>query len=435
MLCILVASTFLINGLNNMQTEPLPRNIKIDWLRFQVLTHRPGFFRDLLKLLGLPFEKKQKSPLQDGRETSFLAINKVWHEIYDFQKSLIGIKHPPSGTDEPIKIFVDLNGRTVSALDFARISAILYFSKLEAGFIGNRIDIALDFPPQIPRLNVHNWELFVADGLIHGYKSVKRISNIGKTKDATTVYLGSRESSKFVRMYGKNIDGVDYDRLEIEFKRDRASWIMDELSKRDVDEYPKFLNGVVCGEINFRSQTDDTKFFQNYKYGSIVVPSPTLHLDIDRSIAFISRHAPTFAMIREYMGEERYQEFMDNVLRAGKLKMGARHKAILSNANFFLLGAVGLSTFILFMSQVPAFASGLSCPAPAPLSFQFSQKFPIDIVSPNAAEQAYFNQIGDGCFQVNSGLEFQRVCLPGMIVNALRPFVIAGLGIKFIFSN
>jgi len=415
--------------------EPLPRNVKIDWLRFQVSTHRPNFFRELLKLIGLPFERKQQSPLHDGRETSFLAINKVWHEIYDFQKSWVGIKHPPAGTDEAILIFVDLNGRTVSALDFVRISAILYYSKLEAGFTGNRIDIALDFLPQVPRLNAHNWESFIEDGLIHGYKSVKRISNIGKTNDATTVYLGSRESSKFVRMYAKNIDGIDYDRLEIEFKRERASWIMQELSTIDVNQYPKFLNGVVCGEINFRRGTENTKFFQNYKYGAISVPPPTLHLDIDRSIAFIEKHAATFAMIHEYMGDERYQEFMDKNLKVGKLKMGSRHRAILSNVNFFALGAVGLATFILFMSQAPVLASGLTCPAPVPLSFQFSQKFPIDIVSPNAAEQAYFNQIGDGCFQVNSGLEFQRVCLPGMIVNALRPFVIAGLGIKFIMGN
>jgi hypothetical protein len=415
--------------------ESLPRNIKIDWLRFQVSTRRPSFFRELVQLLGLPFEKKQQSPVQDSRETSFLAINKVWHEMYDFQKSLIGIRYPSAGTDEPIKIFVDLNGRTVSALDFSRISAILYHSKLEDDFKGMRIDVALDFPPQVPRLHFHNWESFVADSLIHGYKSVKRICNIGKTKDATTVYLGSRESSKFVRMYGKNIEGVNYDRLELEYKRERASWVMEELSKIDFTDYARFLDGIVCNEINFRTQTEETKFFKNYKRGDISVPPPTLHLDIDRSIAFIAKHAPTFAMLHEYMGAERYQKFMDDNLKVGKLKMGKRHHALISNANFFALGAVGLASFFLFMAQAPAFAGGLSCPAPAPLNFQFSQKFPIDIVSPNAAEQAYFNNIGDGCFQVNSGLEFQRVCLPGMIVNALRPFVIAGLGIKFIFSS
>lgn len=417
------------------EVKPLSRIIKIDWLRFQVSTHRPSFFRDLLKLMGLPFEKKQQSSLQDARQTSFLAINKVWHEIWDFQKSWVGIKHPATGTDEPIKIFVDLNGRTVSALDFARISAILYFSQLEASFKGNRIDIALDFPPQVPRLHSHNWESLVQQSLVYGFKSVKRISNIGSTRDATTVYLGSRESTKFVRMYGKNIEGVNYDRLEIEYKGARATWIMNELGKIDSVDYPKFLNGFVCGEITFRTMTDETKFFQSYKYGEINIPAPTLHLDIDRSIAFIAKHAPTFAMLQEYMGEERYQKFMDDNVKVGKLKMGKRHRSLISNANFFALGAVGLTSFLLFVAQTPAFAGTLSCPAPAPLSFQFSQKFPIDIVSPNASEQAYFNAIGDGCFQINSGLEYQKVCLPGMIVNALKPFVIAGLGIKFIFSN
>jgi hypothetical protein len=66
---------------------------------------------------------------------------------------------------------------------------------------------------------------------------------------------------------------------------------------------------------------------------------------------------------------------------------------------------------------------------------EFQQKFPIDIVNPTPSEQAYFNNIGDGCFQINSGLNFDRICLPGMIVNALRPFVIMGMGLRFIFSD
>jgi hypothetical protein len=66
---------------------------------------------------------------------------------------------------------------------------------------------------------------------------------------------------------------------------------------------------------------------------------------------------------------------------------------------------------------------------------EFQQKFPIDIVNPTPSEQAYFNNIGDGCFQINSGLNFDRICLPGMIVNALRPFVIMGMGLRFIFGD
>jgi hypothetical protein len=93
---------------------------------------------------------------------------------------------------------------------------------------------------------------------------------------------------------------------------------------------------------------------------------------------------------------------------------------------------------IFFVQSPNALAGGLTCsatPAPVSLGSQMVQKFPIDIAMPNAAEQAYLNNIGDGCFQINSGLNFDKICLPGMIVNAFRPFVIIGLGIKFIFSD
>lgn len=411
----------------------LPRNVKIDWLRFQVEFYRVSFFRELRNMIGLPFQKKQVS-LQDARETNIMALNKVWHEVYDFHGSWIGINFPPSGTEteQPHKCFVDLNGSTLSALYFNRVSALLYYSKLEARFISNRIDIALDFPVEFPRLFSHDWESFIEDGLLYGYRTVKRIATAGRTLDGTTVYLGSRQSTKFVRIYAKLIDDVEYDRLEIEFKGDRADWIMEQLANIPVDEFPKFLNSVVFGEIKFTRQHQNIEFFKKYQRGAINVPPPTLHLDIQKSIDFIKKHSATLAMIHEFMGFQDYDNFISGVLKDGKLRMKIRHRLILSNAKFM---GVTLSLFLLFFCQLPAVASGLTCPAPVPLSFGIRQKFPVDIVTPTPSEQAYLDNVGDGCFQVYSGLNFDRICLPGMIVNALRPFVIMGLGLRFIFSD
>jgi len=138
-------------------------------------------------------------------------------------------------------------------------------------------------------------------------------------------------------------------------------------------------------------------------------------------------------MIEEHMGSEKFDKFIRSVIAAGKLKMKPRHRTMLENAK--LLGFTALGIFTIFAQTSNAIAGGLTCPAPVPLSLEMSQKFPIDIVQPTATEQAYFNNIGDGCFQINSGLEYQKICLPGMIVNALKPFIIMGLGIKFIFSD
>jgi hypothetical protein len=125
---------------------------------------------------------------------------------------------------------------------------------------------------------------------------------------------------------------------------------------------------------------------------------------------------------------------MRTLLAAGKLRMKPRHRTILDNARQLL--GVAASCMLIFLLQSPnALASGLTCPAPVPLSFEIKQKFPIDIVNPSPSEEAYFNNAGDGCFKINSGLDFETLCLPGMIVNAIQPFVIISLGIKFIMSS
>jgi len=414
----------------------LPRNIRIDWLRFQVSSHI-DMVRTITKLLGLPFEKYSQAHLHDIRETNFLVLNKVWHRVYEFQNSLIGVREPDSGpcTDRIYHHFVDLNAATLAAVDFNKLIALLAVCQNEVEFVGNRIDIALDFSlvPNSPRLSKRPWEYFVHANLLFGYRSVRRISNLNNKGLGTTVYLGSRESEKFVRIYDKFIDGVDYDRIEVEFKRNRATWIMQQIPLCGLARLPQYLKDIALGQISFTRSDESIDFFRKYKSGSVAVPASSLHLDIERSIAYIQKHSATFAMVEEFLGSEGFDKFMRSVLAAGRLRMKPRHRAMLQNAKVLL----GLSILmaLIFVQAGGAIASGLSCPAPVPLSFQIKQKFPVDIVNPTPAEQGYFDNIGDGCFQVNSGLNFDRLCLPGMIVNALKPFVVVGLGIKFIFSD
>jgi len=416
---------------------PLPRSISIDWLRFQVSSYHPSMLRQIQRTLDLPFERKLHQ-LGDVRDTNFLALNKLWHEVYEFQGSLIGTRYPDSGNEDmPYKHFVDLNGGALAGVGFDKLIALLGFCQSEEEFIANRIDIALDFNPGEPRLSARSWESFLEDNLLSGYRLVRRVSNCGRTRTnrpGATVYLGSRESERFVRIYDKVIDGRHYDRLEIEFKRSRALWIMQEIAKSTVQEVPRFLNGVVCSQINFKTRSEDTCFFDGYKSGPVDVPAPRLHLDIERSVAFMEKQCATFAMVEEYMGSEKFDKFMRTLLAAGKLRMKPRHRTILDNARQLL--GVAASCMLIFIWQTPnVLAGGLSCPAPVPLSFEIKQKFPIDIVNPSPSEEAYFNNVGDGCFKINSGLDFETLCLPGMIVNLIQPFIIISLGIKFIMGS
>lgn len=276
----------------------LPRNVKIDWLRFQAKSSASIHHRQVENILGLPFEKYEQK-LGDIRDTNVLALNKLWHEVYQFQGSLIGTRYPDPGTSQLYRHFVDLNGSTLSAIPFERIVDLIKLYQYEDEFIANRIDIALDFPIQSPRLSIQPWESFVNENLLLSYRTIKRISKSGSNRDGNTVYLGSRESEIFVRIYDKVIDGVDYDRLEIEFKRGRAEWIMKQMVESDFSELPKVLNDAVCGQINLKSHKS-TEFFKSYKYGGITIAASKLHLDIERSIAFIERNCATLAMIEEH---------------------------------------------------------------------------------------------------------------------------------------
>src|SRR4028118_514250 len=427
----------LYTTLHNFLLDPtaesvdcLPRFPRIDWLRFQVESYSPWLCLEIQQLINLPFEALPSN--SNDKNAPFRALNRTWDNIFEFQSSQIGIKKPILEGNS-YRYFVDLNGKTLAGLALNILVDLLAYCQKEISFIGNRIDVALDFPVASHPLCYLPWELLVNHNLIRGFRSVKRVSNTGN-RPGSTVYLGSRESERFVRIYQKTIGEESFDRLEVEFKRGTSQFIMEDLAElNNVVAIIKFLNGVAIKQMEFVPDPRPD-FFKIYHFGAIYVPPTKQHLDIERSIAFIERHSATFAMIREYMGVSEFDKFMSKIFVNGKNKMKFRHYSLLKNAK--LLGSTA-ALFIWFFASFSSsvLASNLTCPAPVPLSFQVSQKFPIDIVNPTAAEQAYFDNIGDGCFEINSGLNFDRICLPGMIVNALRPFVIMGLGLRFIFSD
>jgi hypothetical protein len=110
---------------------------------------------------------------------------------------------------------------------------------------------------------------------------------------------------------------------------------MKEIASHPFYELPRYLHDVVCGYINFTRQHNSVEFFRTYKRGSVSLPAPLLHLDIERSIAFIEKHCATLAMVEEFMGSERFDKFMLTMRAAGKLRMKPRHRTILENARFF----------------------------------------------------------------------------------------------------
>lgn len=94
-------------------------------------------------------------------------------------------------------------------------------------------------------------------------------------------------------------------------------------------------------------------------------------------------------------------------------------------------------SFFVVLLPVNADAIAPVCPANSSnlVPSSLAQKFPVDIVMPNDSEKSKFDTLGNGCFQINAGGGFQPICTPGMIVKVLQPFVVMGVGLKFILND
>jgi len=104
-----------------MQTKFLDRKVRVDWLRFQFKSELSNGISDIIRTLDLPFQRKNES-LPDAKNNDMLALNKLWHEIYEYEGSLIGINYAPSaGVENFHRYFVDLSGKTLAKLEFQKI--------------------------------------------------------------------------------------------------------------------------------------------------------------------------------------------------------------------------------------------------------------------------------------------------------------------------
>lgn len=86
-----------------------------------------------------------------------------------------------------------------------------------------------------------------------------RTANIVKsvTDDGVTIYFGSRQSEKFVRIYNKAAErGVEglWTRIEAELKGDRAKGIMRALFSHPVSEWPLIAVGVIETTVKFKTK-------------------------------------------------------------------------------------------------------------------------------------------------------------------------------------
>ena len=167
------------------------------------------------------------------------------------------------------RILVELSAKALWVIDGTIRSAKHKASQGPVQFIGEafhrgaqftRVDVALDdFAGHVSPGRV--WDTMQAGEWISRFRSYSRITSVDRfqpERNGDTVYIGSRDSESFVRVYDKAVQaGVDvphWVRVEFEFKKDRANELAGRIARGTLD-----LRNLIYYYVDFKKKQGKTK--------------------------------------------------------------------------------------------------------------------------------------------------------------------------------
>jgi hypothetical protein len=338
-----------LTGLNNIRSEcqtnsfALTDNLRVsvDWLRFRFCLPKPlfdecldfiqGQLQDLLILeCGTP---GYLGKLFGNVATSPLRIRVLWDVLPDgHYKGLIDIPATPL--------------RRFTVRDSWRL-CLGMLNRYDAEC--SRFDIALDDSAR----RISSEDLVRICGqddyaLVESFCEV-RSKKRGKNS-ASTIYLGSRESEKFLRFYSAEaLRNQPWDRWEAELKRRHANEAFKEfcsipLGQDDASfdlQVAQFLGSVVTGIVDFvHSETGD-RYERRERYdfwqqmideisGAAIRLSPVREdFCLEKSLLWFKRQVSvTVAALRRGWGHGRFMGWLDTQLCDGEKRFTGHHQAV-----------------------------------------------------------------------------------------------------------
>jgi DNA relaxase NicK len=219
-------------------------------------------------------------------------------------------------------------------------------------FEGRRFDIALDDY----RRRISDDELLEICKK-DGYRLAKKCSSAGSKergeKFNTTVYIGSRESEKYLRFYNAEIrHGLPCDRWEAEFKRRHAFQAFRELCQFSLGLESEafeglasvYLASLVTGTVDF-VDVENAKDGERYDRlkrlpfwqsiiddvgGFLRLSPPRIKPTLERSLKWFKRQVACFlSMVRKSYGHQYFYRWLDVTLKDGEKRFGSYHKSVI----------------------------------------------------------------------------------------------------------
>lgn len=167
------------------------------------------------------------------------------------------------------RILVELSARALWVIDGTNRTAKHRVASGPVRFIGEafhrgaqftRVDVALDdYNGHVSPGRV--WDTMQSGSWVSRFRSYSRITSVDRyspEKNGDTVYIGSRDSESFVRVYDKAVQaGVDvphWVRVEFEFKKDRANELAGRIARETLD-----LRNLIYYYVDFKQRQGKAK--------------------------------------------------------------------------------------------------------------------------------------------------------------------------------
>jgi len=267
-------------------------------------------------------------------------LDEVGHGAAGFRhmmKGLAGSKlyHAPINNSSG-KDFVHLvfPGQACDALDTDTIREIVYRINLAYQTNATRLDVAFDYVPFTP----HDFFKALCDGDFRSLakresvrfdSSPRQPQKTGEKIGCSTTYLGSRSSTRSLRVY----DQRGYTRLEVEYHRERANEIVKQVFPNFVEKWPDLMVSHLLDFVDLREDGEGQRlnfwetFVQGMKRAGLKI-SDAREADLNKTLSWVGRQvSPGLSVIVDACGEEK----LDEIINIGRQKRGRRYDSIVDN--------------------------------------------------------------------------------------------------------
>ena len=276
-----------------------------------------------------------------------------------------------------IEFLVDLSGEYLSRFSLSEILEINVFFRQFGSVKSSRFDISIDVPRRY-QLDVVDLQMAYCNGDFAGFKKAHITSKLDG-KDST-VYLGSRETTHFVRIYDMAVKHcMDAQRYEVEYKRqlanaysyyfycqflDRGSYAISRSEKTGQDwrnclesteqyelRISRELAGFALGCVSFvdRSDLDHhtkidqlpklpfwDKFLSAINQGIAIKPivAPAIPRTIATTLDWLARQvSKTLLVLKQGLGIKNFKTYLDSLFSYSQDRITRKDKAIIEFLN------------------------------------------------------------------------------------------------------